>query len=205
MRVAVGIVLMPSLRGPTSNLPCRPLGALKSRKMSAALIGLIGVIAGAAATTGTELLVNSRKQRNDSLAAARLVWGALEQATNVVSHVLESDNWGVGPRGMERAINVWDENREILARSVDNFGYRVLEYASVVLRETVEQAGDYDQAGFDRVKADERLPEDFEWLEKATIVARKAGITGWERVTKSRRTRQWESALATASSARADA
>jgi hypothetical protein len=173
--------------------------------MSAALIGLIGVIAGAVATTGTELLVNSRKRRNDSLAAARLVWGALEQATNVVSGVLESGNWGVGPRGMERAINVWDENREVLARSVDNFGYRILEYASVVLRETVEQAGDYDQAGFDRVKADKRLPQDLEWLEKAAVVAQKAGITRWERVTKSRRTRRWESALAVASSARADA
>lgn len=173
--------------------------------MGVALIGFIGVIAGAVATTGTELLVNSRKRRNDSLAAARLVWGALEQAMNVVSRVPASDNWGVGPRGMERAIDVWDENREILARSVDNFGYRILEYASVVLRETVEQAGDYDQAGFDRVKSDERLPEDFEWLEKAAVVAEKAGITWWERVTRSRRTRGWESALAAASSARADA
>lgn len=160
--------------------------------MSAVLLGLVGVIAGALATTGTELLVTSRQRRNDALAASRLVWGGLEDATGVVDSVFQSETWGVSPRGMERAIAVWEENRLVVARSVDNYGYRMLEFAFRILRETVEQAGSYDQAGFEAVRNDERLPEYRDWLRKAQIVARRAGQTTWERVLDSRRKRKRE-------------
>lgn len=155
--------------------------------VDAAVVGIIGVGAGALATSGTELWIRSRQRRNDALAACRLTWGALESALAVLNGASEGEGWGVGADGIERSLAVWHDNRIAAARSVDALGYRVLEVAFVRLSETLQQAGSFDDAGLQAVIGDPRLPEDLIWMRKAKAVALRGGQTGWQRLRDTRR------------------
>jgi hypothetical protein len=82
---------------------------------------------------------------------------------------------------MERVLSVWYENRVAVARSVNSADYRTLEIAFVGLRETLEQAGSFDEGGFEKVSTDPRLPQDLAWIRLARAVALRAGQTRRQR------------------------
>jgi hypothetical protein len=97
---------------------------------------------------------------------------------------------------MKRGLTVWDENRIAVARSVDALGYRVLEVAFLILRETIAKAEPFDGASFVTVTSDTRLTPDLVWLRKARSVALKASQTKWQRITDTRKKRRIEAEVA---------
>src|SRR4051812_8225047 len=163
--------------------------------MSSAAIGLLGVVAGAVATGGSQLAISLLQRRNDALAAARITWGVLENARLVLEGAEKDRVWAAGTQEMARGPSVWSENRLAVARSVDAFGYQVLEIAFLALAHTLEQAGEFDEAGLEAVIRDERFREDLFRIEKARLVARRAGQTWRQRLSHPRKVRKFEAEL----------
>jgi hypothetical protein len=111
-----------------------------------ALAGFIGVIAGALTTGGVQTWITSRQRRNDSLAAARLVYGSLGGAEKEIGLAEEFGQWGSAAT-RERLFaahqTVWTEQRERLARVVDPGNFIIIDAAFDALRaieETVAKA-----------------------------------------------------------------
>jgi hypothetical protein len=92
-----------------------------------------------------------------------------------------------------------------MARSVDGFDYRVLEVAFLRLRETLEQAGSFDDAGLKAIAEDQRLQEDLAWFREARQVAWRAGLSRYERIRDPRRRKAVETRIRREVSAAAQA
>jgi hypothetical protein len=166
--------------------------------MDTTLAAILGVVAGALTTTGAQLWITSRQRRNDALAAARVTWGALSDALAALEGTIEEGAWVIGAIGMERDLALWEEHRLAVARSVDGLGFRTLEVAFLRLRQTLEQAGSFDQAGLKAVLEDRRLAEDLRYLQEARKVALHAGLTRLERVRDPRKTKRLHARMSAA-------
>jgi hypothetical protein len=54
--------------------------------MSTALVGFLGVVAGALTTGGAQAWLAANQRRNDALVAARVVWATLAEVVNFIRH-----------------------------------------------------------------------------------------------------------------------
>jgi hypothetical protein len=106
--------------------------------MEAALTGFIGVIAGAVTTGGVQFWISAQQRRNDALAAARLVYGALASATVELERTQLTKQWGAAdlalgpPFAGNRAV--WSQQRERLARVLDPAGFHCVDGAFDTLK-----------------------------------------------------------------------
>jgi hypothetical protein len=157
--------------------------------VDAALTGFIGVAAGALTTGVVQTWIGSRQRRNDSLAAARLVYGSLALADTTITTAETHGQWGsAATRGrlFARQQLVWEEQRERLARVVDPTSFHIINAAFEGLRdieETVADArekGESDQ-GVPRVIHDQNHGQRVAHIKQAMYITAKAGRRLWDR------------------------
>jgi hypothetical protein len=101
--------------------------------MDPAIIGFLGVVAGVLTTGGVQSFIQWRGRSNDSLAAARLVYGSLVEAQNML---VAYENVGRFPPhdSFERQLAVWEEQKERLARVLDVLDFQRIQAAFSNLR-----------------------------------------------------------------------
>jgi hypothetical protein len=148
--------------------------------MDTAIIGFLGVIAGAATTGGVQSILAYTGRRNDSLASARLVYGSLVE----VGKALELfDQWGHIPAStsFKRQTTIWDAQKETLARVLDVVDYQLIQgafsnigYMDDALQDA-RQAQDHD-GGLARLRSDPGHSARVHRLQEATGVAFKKSM-----------------------------
>jgi hypothetical protein len=161
--------------------------------MSSAVIAFLGVIAGALVTGGVQVWINWSQRRIDARASARIVWGALTDAVDMIEISTRYGSWGVGAEELlSERLDTWAEQRIALARVVDSHGYRVVEEAFIGVRHVrvaMDQAvelGDSDR-GFARIVQDEYAGMRMLYLKEAVAIAFRAGQGWWDRIREPRR------------------
>ena len=90
--------------------------------MSQAIAGFIGAIAGALATIGTQGTLAALARRNSSRAAARLLFGELLEARDILVASVEAGEWS-SRREFDFAVAAWRQHQEAIARVVGSKGF----------------------------------------------------------------------------------
>jgi hypothetical protein len=169
--------------------------------MNSALIGLVGVIAGALATGGIQLWLASSQRRNDALAAARITWAALAEVVQIIRASEKLGRWRNGlpsfERYIARSLTLWDEQRQVLARAVDSYGFRRLEIAFANLRTMQEELAQYGQTrasdgGFMLIVNDQDHQTTMHAFLEALEIAARTGQSRWDRVIEPRREKDFK-------------
>jgi hypothetical protein len=164
-------------------------------RMDTAIAGILGVIAGAITTGGTQIWLVSRQRHNDALGAVRLTWGAFANAAALIERAADEGTWAIDTDALELAVSTWEANRMAVARAVDGLDFRTLEIAALQFRSTHKQAGSFDDAGLKRVTEDPGFPEGRAAFQEAVAVALRAGQTRWERIRYPRRRKKLNARL----------
>jgi hypothetical protein len=100
--------------------------------MSTAVIGFVGVIAGALTTGGIQFVGEWLRRRNDSVAAARLVYGSLVDAELVIKSMEQYGRAaivGTAVRPLQGHQAMWEAQRVSLARMLNIVGYQLVQSA----------------------------------------------------------------------------
>jgi hypothetical protein len=143
------------------------------------LIGFIGVIAGAVTTGGVQAVLAYIGRRNTSLAASRMIYGALVE----VDQALEAfTSWGHIPAAasFSRQIEMWEAQKEHLARVSDLVDYQILQAAFSNIGyiddaiETAHQAGEGD-GGLTRLRKDPSHSGRIETIRQAELIGLRSG------------------------------
>jgi hypothetical protein len=160
--------------------------------MDVALIGILGVVAGSLTTGGVQAWIARRQRLVDARAAARVVWGALSDAVNILNQSQSEKYWTTGIDRLDDMIAVWSEQRITLGRVVDSYGYRVVDTAFSVLRDieaTTTQAQDPVE-GYNDVFEYKHHNWRMLALDEGCQVALRAGQTRWDRLRDPREVRR---------------
>jgi hypothetical protein len=156
--------------------------------VSSALIGLLGVIAGAVVTGGVQAWANWSQRHLDARASARIVWGALTDTIDMIEISPSFGGWGVGAEDLlSERLSTWTEQRIALARVVSSHGYRVIEEAFIGVRhiraamDDAAAQGNADR-GFALVMQDQYAGMRLLYLKEASAIAFRAGQGPWDRL-----------------------
>jgi hypothetical protein len=147
--------------------------------MDSALFGFIGVVAGSLTTGGLGYATEWRTRRNDSLAAGRLVYGALVEVELTVTGAVEHGRFAPGRR-FTGQLALWEAQRGALARRLGVFDYQIVQAAFFHVRnyddvlQLAEQEGDADH-GVTRIRADPYYDERINTINEAQTIALDAG------------------------------
>ena len=164
--------------------------------MSNALVALVGVIAGAITTGGIQLWLASNQRRNDALAAARIAWAALSEVTHELRASEKIGAWRSGRDGFQaklaRGLDVWDEQRVVVARAVNSYDFRRIEIAFSSLRTIQTELAhglppQVDDGGFGRIIGDHDHQGTMHAFLEALEITQRAGRSGLDRLTEPRR------------------
>jgi len=149
--------------------------------MSEVIVGLLGVVAGAAATTGTQATLAWLHRRNESRTASRLLFGDLREARDILAKALQAGEWKTR-RDLAHVMTAWRERREAIARATrskdfhDVAGaFNALDFIQLV-RERNQSLPDQ---GFSVARP--RMPDAIERCDRARLVLAKTGCSAWER------------------------
>jgi hypothetical protein len=102
--------------------------------MSSALVGFIGVIAGAVTTGGVQATVGWLGRRSDAVAAARLVGTALDDIIVTLQIAQDRGSWPKGAERIDQFMATWQEHQGALARSLDAIEFDLVAQAMGVVR-----------------------------------------------------------------------
>jgi hypothetical protein len=94
------------------------------------VFGLVGVVVGAATTTGTQLFIDWKRERREGARAKVLVTGELLQAQRIMQALALGKRWPNDPDSM-LPTSAWRENRTRLAGHIneDTFNRLVMVYS----------------------------------------------------------------------------
>jgi hypothetical protein len=143
--------------------------------MDSAFIGFIGVVAGAATTGGLGYAVEWRTRRNDSLVAARLVYGALVEVELTVASAVEHKSFAPSRRFNDQ-LALWDGQRAALARKLGVYDFQIVQAAFSNVRnyddvlQLAEQEDDADH-GARRISGDPYYSARLDTINEAQIIA----------------------------------
>lgn len=168
--------------------------------MDSGLIGFIGVIAGALTTGGVQLIVEHQNRRNDALSAGRLVWGALADADVTITKAAATGTWGhVGdePGIFERHLQVWESQRQALARASNRADFHIIAAAFATLHnmnDVIEDATTSGVAdrGLSKIVNDPDCKTRIKLLNDAETAAMKAGSSLIDRAFEKRNMKRLE-------------
>jgi hypothetical protein len=144
-----------------------------------AVIGFVGVIAGAATTGAVQFAGESLSRRNDSQAAARLLYGALVEVDQELESYLERGSVPAAA-SFGRQIAMWETQRDKLARVLDVLDFQLVQAAfSNVQRivdviESAREAGRAD-GGVATLRADPHYEARIAAIRSAELIALGAG------------------------------
>lgn len=156
--------------------------------VSNALIGFLGVIAGAVVTGGVQAWANWSQRHLDGRASARIVWGALTDTIDMIEMSRGFGGWGIGAEDLlSERLCTWGEQRIALARVVSSHGYRVIEEAFIGVRHTRAAMDDaaargVADRGFALVMQDQYAGMRLLYLKEASTIAFRAGQGRWDRL-----------------------
>lgn len=169
---------------------------------STALVGIIGVAAGSLTTGGVQAWLARRQRLIDARAAARVVWGGLSDGVAMLEGSEKEGSWTIEIYQLDEMIAVWGEQKIVLGRVVDSWGYRRIDTAFGVLRgikaqvvQGIEDADTHDE-GYADVFEFEGHSARMRDLNEASAIAVRAGQGPWDRVRDPRRTKRMKAELA---------
>jgi hypothetical protein len=152
--------------------------------MDSALFGFVGVIAGAVTTGVVQSTAEWRKRRNDSIAAARVVYGALIDADLTVGAVMKYGRAAIGTndRLLERHQAVWGAQRDSMARVLNVVDFHMVQASFSNLQhmdDTLEKArlARDDDGGVAALRNDPNYSDIVDTLREAERVSLAAGRT----------------------------
>lgn len=104
--------------------------------MNQALVGVIGVAAGALATGGVQALMGWRERRTDAIASSRILWAEFRAVVLHLQEMLKEQQWGPLHRH-NSLVDAWNEEKRTISRAPSNVEYHHLitgvHHARVVL------------------------------------------------------------------------
>jgi hypothetical protein len=150
--------------------------------MDTALIGFVGVIAGAATTGGLQYAAEWRTRRIDSVVAARLVYGALVDVEKAVAAGVDQRRFPQGAR-FTGQLMLWDNQRLALARKLGVVDFNIVQAAFLSVRhydDVLELAGEDKSGdhGAERIASDLEYDKRVEGINRAQLIALDAS-SGW--------------------------
>lgn len=160
--------------------------------MDQAVVALLGALGGSIATGGAQIIVGWTGRRNDSLAAARLMFGALV-AAELELDVGQERSAFVPRHGrtrlFEAGLATWESQKDRLARVVNVVEFNTiqaavfdLQHLDDVVHEAVQTG--LPDGGYAAIVGDKAHAARVENITEAREVVTKAGLTTWERLRK---------------------
>lgn len=159
--------------------------------MSTALIGIIGVAAGALATGGVQAYLGWRERRVDAIASVRLMWYELRHSVLRLQEMLGQDEW-VEPLNLERPLAVWDEEKRAISRASSNREFESFAAAAAHLLSV--QAWHDSGASFESMRSEVAVATRI--CIQARVTAFIAGEPSWSRLKHNRKLRAGEKSKA---------
>jgi hypothetical protein len=101
--------------------------------VSSALVGVIGVAAGALATGGIQAFLSWRSARADAVASARLMWAEFRSAGMAIRIMLERDAW-MSSAIFTPTFKAWETEKRPISRATTNAEFRKLARAIAYLQ-----------------------------------------------------------------------
>jgi hypothetical protein len=164
--------------------------------MSSAVAGFLGVIAGALTTGGVQYIAGWMDRRNDSLTAARLIYGALVEVEVAIGTAAERGHVPADT-DFKRQIALWDAQSESLARALDVVKFHLLQAAFSNIRyadeaiDKARQEGDQD-GGLQRLQGDPGHAARMKGIRDGQTIALGAGRRVIDRLTLNRQMKRAE-------------
>jgi hypothetical protein len=87
--------------------------------LSSALIGVIGVAAGALATGGVQAYLNARERRINAVASARLLWVELRWTCITLQETLKHGAWPL-EQLIAPTLQLWEMEKKAMSRATNN-------------------------------------------------------------------------------------
>lgn len=168
--------------------------------MSTALVGILGVVAGALTTGTVQLWLASKQRRIDARASARVVWGALADVIEVIEASKARGRWTTGHGELDNRLGLWAEHRLALARVVDSYGYRRIDTAFGVVRHMKSKidisAQEHPQdLGFKAILEDRHHEGRMLLLQEGATVAFCGGQSRWDRIREPRQDKKLDARM----------
>lgn len=149
--------------------------------MDTALAGIIGLAAGSIASVGAQLAVGRSSRRNEAIAGACIIYGALADTSATLRNLGQSGH----PRGtittnLSTYEATWDEHKSALARATNIEAFHRIQVAFVDIRHirdaltSAADGADLNERAR-RVVADETYLGRIERIDRARELAFKAG------------------------------
>jgi hypothetical protein len=153
--------------------------------MSTAVVGLLGVVAGAIVTGGVQLTIARFDRRRASRTAARLLYMQLWWAHNAMDRILENDAWD--PRvEWGRFIDAWIEYRADLAQKLTTKHFLIVSAALTGIEQIgLCRADDLAQPTPDGTPSFSAAVPDLvriynPYVQRAKVVLNRASFGWWE-------------------------
>lgn len=144
--------------------------------MDTAIVGLIGVIAGAIVTGGFQALRAASARSLNSRTAARLMISPLMDARSSLVAVLKLQDWGREGYDWERLLAPWREHRDPLVRALPTDACLTLTITFAELESLIAVRGSVDLT-----ETAELIRTALRSVDGALCVIWKAGLPAWRR------------------------